>query len=307
MQTNYFTTLICYKENHFYICINKQSLLSDVVKCIGLRLHRLPVLAGICPCSFSYLIPSAAGSVPISSKVNNKWKSGGSSPPSDLGPWSLVLGQIDEHIVKNVECPEQFPFKPQDFQRFDEKENRQVVSSDSVFYEAPRFVTHIDDPAIAALTKYYSKVSHFPPGYKQERIIGMGMNEEELKHNPVLTTYAVQDLNVSPKLPFEDNSFHIITNVVSVDYVTKPLDVFKEMCRILKSFSFSNRCSWTKPISIWTSTSDADHALLAGAYFQYAGGFEPPQGAPDIHLSQTLRKAEALYTGYDDTMSTYDL
>ncbi|KAM2420014.1 hypothetical protein ACFXTH_026521 [Malus domestica] len=51
------------------------------------------------------------------------------------------------------------------------------------------------------------------------------------------------------------------------------------MCRILKSFrsplnefnlakisanSFSNRCSWTKPISIWTSTSDADHALLAG-------------------------------------------
>ncbi|KAM2002201.1 hypothetical protein ACFX15_025941 [Malus domestica] len=44
--------------------------------------------------------------------------------------------------------------------------------------------------------------------------------------------------------------------------------------------SFSNRCSWTKPISIWTSTSDADHALLAGAYFHYAGGFEPPQGAP---------------------------
>ncbi|KAM1155645.1 hypothetical protein ACFX2B_026270 [Malus domestica] len=172
MQTNYFTTLICYKENHFYICIKKQSLSSDVVKCIGLRLHRLPVLAGICPFSFSYLIPSAAGSVPISSKVNNKWKSGGSSPPSDLGPWSLVLGQIDEHvcvklkIVKNVEWPEQFPFKPQDFQRFDEKENRQVVfyafrSSDSVFYEAPRFVTHIDDPAIAALTKYYSKV--FPP------------------------------------------------------------------------------------------------------------------------------------------------
>jgi len=30
-----------------------------------------------------------------------------------------------------------------------------------LFYDAPRFVTHIDDPAIAALTKYYSKV--FPP------------------------------------------------------------------------------------------------------------------------------------------------
>ncbi|PNX90555.1 hypothetical protein L195_g046680, partial [Trifolium pratense] len=95
-------------------------------------------------------------------------------------------------------------------------------SSDSTFYEAPRFVTHIDDPAIAALTKYYSKVfppsntpgvSHFPSGYKQERVVGLGMNEEELKRNPVLTEYAVQDLNVNPKLPFDDNSFDVITNV----------------------------------------------------------------------------------------------
>ncbi|GAU30922.1 hypothetical protein TSUD_143700 [Trifolium subterraneum] len=132
-------------------------------------------------------------------------------------------------------------------------QNFPLRSSDSTFYEAPRFVTHIDDPAIAALTKYYSKVfppsntpgvsildmcsswvSHFPSGYKQERVIGLGMNEEELKRNPVLTEYVVQDLNVNPKLPFGDNSFDVITNVVSVDYLTKPLDIFKEMSRILK-------------------------------------------------------------------------
>jgi hypothetical protein len=41
--------------------------------------------------------------------------------------------------------------------------------------------------------------------------------------------------------------------------------------------SFSNRCFWTKAISIWTSTGDADHAWIVGAYFHYAGGFEPPQ------------------------------
>jgi hypothetical protein len=65
-------------------------------------------------------------------------------------------------------------------------------------------VTHIDDQAIEALTKYYSEVlppsntpgvaildmcsswvSHYPPGYKQEKIVGMGMNEDELKRNPV--------------------------------------------------------------------------------------------------------------------------
>ncbi|XP_055824926.1 uncharacterized protein LOC129893423 isoform X2 [Solanum dulcamara] len=134
-------------------------------------------------------------------------------------------GEI-EQVLKNVEWPEQFPFKDEDFQRFDE-------SSDTLFYETPRFVTHIDDQAIAALTKYYSEVlpssntpgvavldmcsswvSHYPAGYKQERIIGMGMNEEELKRNPVLTEYVVQDLNNNPKLPFGDNTIDVITNVL---------------------------------------------------------------------------------------------
>lgn len=41
--------------------------------------------------------------------------------------------------------------------------------------------------------------------------------------------------------------------------------------------SFSNRCFWTKAISIWTSTGDADHVMIVGSYFHYAGGFEPPQ------------------------------
>ncbi|KAG2291758.1 hypothetical protein Bca52824_038427 [Brassica carinata] len=56
--------------------------------------------------------------------------------------------------------------------------------------------------------------------------------------------------------------------------------VFKEMNRILKPgglalMSFSNRCFFTKAISIWTSTGDADHALIVGSYFHYAGGYEP--------------------------------
>lgn len=45
-------------------------------------------------------------------------------------------------------------FRPDDFKRYDE-------SSDFQFYDSPRFVTHIDDNAIKALTKYYAKV--FPP------------------------------------------------------------------------------------------------------------------------------------------------
>ncbi|KAJ0090965.1 hypothetical protein Patl1_13448 [Pistacia atlantica] len=206
-----------------------------------------------------------------------------------------------------------------DFQRFDE-------TPDSIFYEAPRFVTHIDDPAIAALTKYYSEVlppskspgisildmcsswvSHYPPGYKQDRIVGMGMNEEELKRNPVLTEYAVQDINSNPKLPFEDDSFDIITNVVSVDYLTKPIEVFKEMGRILKPGGlaimrcFSNRCFWTKAISIWTSTGDADHVMIVGSYFHYAGGFEPPQA---VDISPNPGRSDPMYIVYSRKAST---
>lgn len=223
-----------------------------------------------------------------------------------------------EKVLENVEWPEKFPFKEEDFQRFDE-------SPDTVFYENPRFVTHIDDPAIAALTKYYSTafppsdtpgvavldmcsswVSHYPKGYKQSRIVGMGLNEDELKKNPVLTEYIVQDLNVNPKLPFEDNTFDVITNVVSVDYLTKPLDVFKEMSRILQPgglaiMSFSNRCFWTKAVSIWTSTGDADHAMIVGSYFHYAGGFEPPKA---VDISPNPGRTDPMYIVYSRKLAT---
>lgn len=49
------------------------------------------------------------------------------------------------------------------------------------------------------------------------------MSEAELKRNPVLTDYTVRDLNADPSLPYEDNSFDVITNVVSVDYLNRPL------------------------------------------------------------------------------------
>jgi ubiquinone/menaquinone biosynthesis C-methylase UbiE len=51
------------------------------------------------------------------------------------------------------------------------------------------------------------------------------MNEEELKANKQASEYVVHDLNLEPDLPFPDNSFDVITNAVSVDYLNKPLEV----------------------------------------------------------------------------------
>ncbi|PNH07679.1 hypothetical protein TSOC_005811 [Tetrabaena socialis] len=132
--------------------------------------------------------------------------------------------------------PAAWPFRPENFLRYDE-------SPDTLFYDQPRFVTHIDDKAIAALTKFYGEVfpasggqatavldicsswvSHYPPGYTAGRVAGLGMNEAELARNPQLTEFSVKDLNVDGKLPYADNSFDVITNCVSVDYLNKPLE-----------------------------------------------------------------------------------
>lgn len=201
-----------------------------------------------------------------------------------------------EQVLKDPKWPDKWPFPDSSFQRYDEQ-------VDSTFYSAPRFVYHIDDRAVGALTKYYSQVfpssgsqdvalldvcsswvSHYPEGYTAGRVAGLGMNKDELARNKQLTEFSVKDLNVDPTLPYEDNSFDVITNCVSVDYLTKPLEVFKEMHRCLKPggtaiMSFSNRCFPTKAISIWTQTGDLDHIWIVGSYFHYGvpGGFTDPE------------------------------
>jgi len=35
--------------------------------------------------------------------------------------------------------------------------------------------------------------------------------------------------NVNPTLPYDDNSFDVVTCVVSIDYLIKPIEVLKEV------------------------------------------------------------------------------
>lgn len=77
---------------------------------------------------------------------------------------------------------------------------------------------------------------------------------------------------MDPTLPFCDESFDVVTCVVSVDYLIKPLEVFAEISRVLKPggiciMSMSNRCFPTKAISIWLETGDAGHVFIV-----YVGG-----------------------------------
>lgn len=190
----------------------------------------------------------------------------------------------------------EWPYSTADMNRLDN-------SIDTEFYDEPRFVTHIDDGAIASLTKYYQEefsainkdsldvldlcsswISHFPEegknGIKYGRVVGVGMNGNELAANKQLTEYVVQDLNEQPIMnQFEDNSFDVICNVVSVDYLTKPRFIFEEMFRILKPggialMSFSNRCFPTKAIAMWLQADDIGRLTIVGSYYHYSGKWD---------------------------------
>ena len=142
-------------------------------------------------------------------------------------------------IPLDLAWPEKFPFTPKDFLREDE-------GDDENFYNLPRLVYHIDEPAVASLTQYYranippgssildicsSWVSHYPIEFKKvmKRISGTGINALELMANDQFTDYEAGNLNVKPTLPYKDNSFDVVTCVVSIDYLIHPVEVLKEV------------------------------------------------------------------------------
>ena len=112
-----------------------------------------------------------------------------------------------------------------------------------------------------------SWVSHYPDDLESERVAGLGMNAEELAENPQLTEWVVHDLNADPVLPFGDGEFDVVTIAVSVQYLTRPLEVFREIGRVLRPgggciVSFSNRCFPTKAVRLWQGMGDEGHVQI---------------------------------------------
>ena len=84
-------------------------------------------------------------------------------------------------------------------------------SDDTLFYNEPRFVHHLDAGFRARLTQLYrerippcaevldlmsSWVSHLPDDITYDTVVGHGLNDEELAANPRLDRHWVQNLSL---------------------------------------------------------------------------------------------------------------
>jgi SAM-dependent methyltransferase len=175
------------------------------------------------------------------------------------------------------------------------------ATDDALFYEYPRFVTHVDSNFIQLLTNLYgdrlkpqtrildlmsSWVSHLPDGMEFAHVEGHGLNVEELGRNPRLNHFFVQNLNQNLQLPIADNEFDAVLNTVSVQYLQYPDAIFSEIHRILKPngiaiISFSNRMFYQKAIQAWRDSSEQRRVDLVKSYFNSVsssmGKFSPPE------------------------------
>jgi SAM-dependent methyltransferase len=197
---------------------------------------------------------------------------------------------------------------------------RTDASPDDVFYTQPRLVDHLDRYCSQQIGELYSRllphegeildlmaswVSHLPDGFAAARITGLGLNRQELEHNPLLADQLVHDLNQQPQLPFGDQRFDGIVCTASVEYLIKPAAVFGELARILKPgaplvITFSNRWFPPKAIRAWGHAHEFERMGLVLEYFFESGQFD------DLHSYSLRGLPRPPDDGYSDQLPQSD-
>lgn len=169
---------------------------------------------------------------------------------------------------------------------------RPAPEPDAAFYALPRMLNHVDTTASAQIRQLYarllppgarvldlmsSRYSHLPEGFTGE-VVGLGMNAEEMQANPVLASSQVQDLNLQPGLPWGDASFDAAVCSLSVEYLTRPFEVFAELARVLRpgaplAISFSDRWFPPKVTRLWEGAHPFERPGIVLEYFLRDGLF----------------------------------
>ena len=105
--------------------------------------------------------------------------------------------------------------------------------------------------------------SYLPKNIKYKKVIGHGLNKDELERNKAFDEYWIQNFNIHQKIPLENETIDFCLMVAAWQYLQYPEKIAAEISRILNQkgkfiISFSNRAFWHKAPNIWTYSSEKE-------------------------------------------------
>ena len=169
-------------------------------------------------------------------------------------------------------------------------------SNDEEFYSDPKFVYHFDANFRQYLSGVYNNEisagstildlmsswdSYLPKDKKYKKVIGHGLNKQELEKNKVFHSYWIQNFNLNQEIPLENKSVDYCLMVAAWQYLQYPENLTKEIARILSIngkiiISFSNRAFWHKAPNIWTSSTEEERVKYVRKVL-ISNGFNEPK------------------------------
>lgn len=158
----------------------------------------------------------------------------------------------------------------------------------AVFHAEPRLVTHFDAAGTQAVAGIYGErlpqngllleigatwKTLLPPRFATQSLVGVGANEQEMLSNGRIDHALVQDLSRETRLPFPDAFFDGAFCTNTVGYLTRPLEVFAEVRRVLKPGApfvivWGRRGFDTRMVRIWREADDHRRFGIARSYFE---------------------------------------
>lgn len=211
-----------------------------------------------------------------------------------------LFGQRGRNYLKYTNYPPRWPFNATDVSREDE-------SDDALFWKGVE--RHLDDNAVGGLSAWYEahlpregettildvcagRTSHLPPVLRGVKVVGLGLDAQELDENSEIATRVVHDINRDREFPFDEGVFDAIVSAASVEYFARPLETFLELRRIAKpgalvAVTFSDHFEEKKVVKRWKDSKQYQRMLLCASYFHYAGfkgisgeRIDPAEGNP---------------------------
>ena len=169
-------------------------------------------------------------------------------------------------------------------------------SNDEEFYSDPKFVYHLDANFRHYLSNVYKKEisdnstvldlmsswdSYLPEEKKFKKVIGHGLNKQELEKNKIFDTFWIQNFNKNQELPLESESVDYCLMVAAWQYLQFPENLTKEILRILTNegkfiIAFSNRAFWHKAPNIWTTSTEEERIKYVRKVL-ITNGFNEPE------------------------------